>query len=93
MLWEECIPQGYYNSVKRPENFEILNSTKTTFKDVKKIVQSYLQLSNTWSETIRFFTSYYSIYQYVYSLLFPKSYANTAMGKKNKIKFFMCFDR
>ena len=88
MLWEECIPQGYYNFVKRPENFETLNSSNITFKDVKKIVQNYLQLPNTWSETIRFFTSYYSIYQYVYSLLFPKSYDNNSMGQKNKVKFF-----
>ena len=93
MLWEECIPQGYYNYVKRPENFETLNSTKTTFKDVKKIVQNYLQQPNTWSEIIRYFTSYYSIYQYVYSLLFPKSYANTSMGQNTKIKFFLCFER
>ena len=37
MLWEECIPQEYYNFVKRPENFETLNSSKTTFKDIKKL--------------------------------------------------------
>ena len=93
ILWEECIPQGYYNFLKRPENFETLNSINVTFKDVKKNVQNYLQLPNTWSETIRFFTSYYSIYQYVYSLLFPKSYANTRMGQKNKVNFFLCFER
>ena len=40
MLWEECIPQGYYNYAKKPENFEIINSTKVAFKDVKKIVQN-----------------------------------------------------
>ena len=93
MLWEECISQGYYYYVKKLENFEIINSTKAAFKDVKKIVQNYLTQPNTWSEIIRYFSSYYGIYQYVYSLLFPKSYANTSMGQQNKIKFFLCFER
>ena len=39
ILWEECIPQGYYNFLKRPENFETLNSINVTFKDVKKMIK------------------------------------------------------
>ena len=52
-----------------------------------------MQLPNTWTEIIQFFSSYYTIYQYVYSLLFPKSYAHTKLGMKSKTKFFLCFER
>ena len=42
MLWEECIPRGFYDFIKRPENFELLYSEKLTFKQVKTLVQTYL---------------------------------------------------
>ena len=34
MLWEECIPRGYYDFVKRPENFELLYAEKLAFKQL-----------------------------------------------------------
>ena len=32
MLWEKCLPNKFYEHVKKPENFEILNSGKINFK-------------------------------------------------------------
>ena len=94
MLWEECIPQGYYNFVKRPENFELLHSTNRTFKQVNGIVEHYLQMPNTWSEMIRFFTSYASVYQYVYVYYCFQSLMQTkinTMGQKKQNKVYYVF--
>ena len=38
MLWEKCLPARFYEHVRKAENFEILNSGKTTFKQCKAIV-------------------------------------------------------
>ena len=93
-MWEECIPRGFYDFIKRPENFELLYSEKLTIKQVKTLVQTYLELPNVWTEMIQYFSTYHSTYQCVYSLLFPKYYTQSnKFGMKSKIKFSFCFDR
>ena len=37
ILWEECLPKGFYELIKKPENFELLNSERLTFKHVKNM--------------------------------------------------------
>ena len=44
MLWERCFPKTFYEHIKKPENFMLLNSEKRTFKHAKNIVHSYVQL-------------------------------------------------
>ena len=91
-MWEECIPAGFYAYIKKPENFELLHSEKLTFKQVKTLVQSYTQMPGTWSEMTRCFSSYHTIYQYIYSLLFPKYYTQSnKYGMQSRIKFAFCF--
>ena len=46
MLWKECLPQGYCNYIKRPENFDLLHSPKITFKQVKDLIGAYIQIPN-----------------------------------------------
>ena len=92
MLLEECLPQGYYNYIKRPENFELPHSPKITFKQVKDLIGAYVQIPNAWTEIVNFFKEYHDIYQYIYAHLFPKTYVNRA-GFRKKIQHKMCFER
>ena len=40
------------------------------------------------------FAAYYSTFQYVYLMLFPKYYTqNNKFGMKNKIKFALCYEQ
>ena len=50
MLWEKCMPKSFYEHIKKPENFTLLNSEKLTFKHAKNIVHSYIQLPDVWGE-------------------------------------------
>ena len=40
MLWQRCFPKTFYEHIKKPENFILLNSEKRTFKHAKNIVHS-----------------------------------------------------
>ena len=92
MLWEECLPQGYYNYIKSPENFKLLHSPKLTFKQVKDLIGLYLHIPNAWAEIASFFKEYHSVYQYTYLYLFPKTYSNKE-GFNKKLQHNMCFER
>ena len=92
MLWEERLPQGYYNYIKRPENFELLHSPKITFKQVKDLIGAYIQIPNAWPEIVNCFKEYHDIYQYTYAHLFSKTYVDRA-GFRKKIQRKMCFER
>ena len=91
MLWEECLPQRYYDYIKQPENFELLHSNKLTFKQVKDLIGSYLFIPGAWKELIEFFKKYHAIYQYTYAHLFPKTYSNRD-GFAKKVQYKMCLE-
>ena len=91
MLWEECLPQGYYNYIKSPENFKLQHSPKLTFKLVKDLIGLYLHIPNAWAEIVSFFQEYHSIYQYIYLHLFPKTYSNKERFSKT-LRHNMCFE-
>ena len=94
MLWEECLPKGVYEHIKKPENFELLNSERLTFKHAKNIVHAYVQLPDVWSEMARYVSEPHSNYQYVYSLLFPKSYLQcNKYGQQSRNKFALSFNK
>ena len=56
------------------KNFEILNSGKLNFNQAKQIVYAYVQLPDVCQELLRYVAKNQSIYQYIYSLLFPLNY-------------------
>ena len=94
MLWGECLPKGFYEHIKKPENFELLNSERLTFKHAKNIVHAYVQLPDVWSGMACYVSEHHSNYQYVYSLLFPKSYLQrNKYGQQSRIKFALSFNK
>ena len=88
MLLEKCLPSKFYEHVKKPENFEIMNSGKINFKQAKQIVHAYVQLSDVWQDVAK----NQSIYQYTYALLFPLNYLQSnKYGIKARNGFSLCY--
>ena len=94
MLWGQCVPKVFFNFIKQPDNSEYLLSQNVSFKGVNAIVQDFASQVNYWPGLKNCFAVYYSTYQYVYSMLFPKCYTmNNKFGMKNRIKFALCYER
>ena len=94
MLWNQCVPPNFYQFVKRPEIFEYLLSQNVSFRGVNDIVKKFALEPQNWHDLKNCFTAYYSTYQYIYLMLFPKYYSqNNKFGSKNKMKFALCYDR
>ena len=92
MLWEKCLPNRFYEHVKLPESFEILNSGKLNFNQAKQIVLSYVQQPDIWQEMLKYVTKNQVIYQYIYSLLFPLNYLQSnKYGIKIRNGFSLCY--
>ena len=92
MLWEKCLPIRFYEHIKLPENFEILNSGKLNFNQAKQIVLSYVQQPDIWQELIKTVIKNQVIYQYIYSMLFPLNYLQTnKYGIKIRNGFSLCY--
>ena len=89
MLWNQCVPPAFYSFVKQPENFEYLLSQNVSFRGVNEIVMKFVALEfQNGHDLVSYFTNYYSNYQYIYSMLFPKYYSqNNKHGMRNTIKF------
>ena len=87
--WLKCYGKNVYRTdvhvkhVKSAKNFEILNSGKLNFNQAKQIVYAYVQLPDVWQELLKYVAKNQSIYQYIYSLLFPLNYLQSnKYGKK-----------
>ena len=92
MLWEKCLPTKFYEHVKKPANFFILNSGKLTFNQAKNIVLSYIQLPDTWKELTEIITKRQEVYQYVFATVFPTTYLQiNKYGIKIRNDFSLCF--
>ena len=92
MLWEKCLPTKFYEHVKKPDNFFILNSGKLTFNQAKNIVLSYIQLPDTWKELTEIITKRQKVYQYVFATVFPTTYLQiNKYGIKIRNDFSLCF--
>ena len=92
MLWEKCLPRRFYEHIKSPENFEILNSGKLNFNQAKQIVLSYVQQPDVWQVLIKALIKNQVIYQYIYSMLFPLNYLQTnKYGIKIRNDFSLCY--
>ena len=94
MLWNQRLPKAYYDYVKKPEIFEYLLNQNVSFRGVNAIVRQFVSEPNNWLSLKNCFVAYYSTYQYIYSMLFPKYYSkNNKYGLKNKIKFAISYKR
>ena len=92
MLWEKCLPNRFDDHVKLPKNFGILNSGKLNFNQAKQIVYSYVQQPDIWQELLKYVAKNQSIYQYIYSLLFPLNYLQSnKYGIKVRNGFSLCY--
>ena len=92
ILWEKCLPNRFYEHVKHPKNFEILNSGKLNFNQAKQIVYSYVQQPDIWQELVKYVAKNQSIYQYIYSLLFPLNYLESNQyGIKVRNGLSLCY--
>ena len=92
MLWGKCLPARFYEHVKLPENFEILNSGKLNFNQAKQIVLSYVQQPDVWQVLMKMLIKNQAVYQYIYSLLFPLNYLQTnKYGIKIRNGFSLCY--
>ena len=92
MLREKCLPNKFYEHVKTPKNFEMLNSGKLNFNQAKQIVHTYVQLPDIWQELLKYVPKNQSIYQYIYSLLFPLNYLQSnKYGTKVRNGFSLCY--
>ena len=92
MLWKKCLPIRFYEHMKLPQNFEILNSGKLTFNQSKQIVLSYVQQPDIWQELVKTVIKNQIMYQYIYSMLFPLNYLQTnKYGIKIRNGFSLCY--
>ena len=92
MLLEKCLPSRFYEHIKLPENFEILNSGKVNFNQAKQIVMSYVQQPDIWQVLIKTLIKNQVVYQYIYSMLFPLYYLQTnKYGIKIRNGFSLCY--
>ena len=66
MLWKECMPTKFYKHICQEKNFVYLNCKKFIEADDN----NYRLLQNNLS-------SYKTIFQYVYSNVFPEIYCST----------------
>ena len=78
MLWKECMPQKFYNNICKENNFLYLNGknvlqprvSEITTECLKEGDENYIELRNNLSQ-------YKTIFQYVYSNVFPEIYCST----------------
>ena len=85
ILWEKCLSKRLYRIVCREENFMILNQWNVTNQKATKIVEENVQKMKKTVALHEYFREYQLIYQYVYSLLFPKYVAlNKNQGVQNR---------
>ena len=91
MLWEDCLPNSYLLYLKKPENFELINSTKNNFKTIKNLVNQYMRSSENCQHLINSFQRYHAIYQYIYSYVFLRAYSKKA-GFSKQVQFTRHFN-
>ena len=72
MVWERSKPKSLYKFICREENIMLSNQLDVTYQKPSKIVNEYVYYKKKTVELRQCFKEYQLIYQYVYSLLFPR---------------------
>ena len=78
MLWKECMPQKFYRHIYKEKNFLYLNGKDVLQPKVLKIITEFLdEDENHYKELRNNLTNYKSVFQYIYSNVFPETYCST----------------
>ena len=76
MMWVKCIPNELYKVICLKEKFMLLNLLEVTYEKANKIVMDCTAINpNKTRELYQYFHKVQVIYQYVYSMIFPKHLA------------------
>ena len=77
MLWKKCMPQKFYKHICKGKNFLYLNGKNVLQPKVLKIITDFLnEDKNNYRKVRNNLSSYKSIFQYVYSNVFPDIYCS-----------------
>ena len=78
MLWKECIPTRFYKHICKEQNFFYLNGKNVLQPKVVEIITDFIKEDkNNYKQLRNNLSSYKSIFQYVYSNVFPEIYCAT----------------
>ena len=78
MFWKECMPQKFYRFICKENNFLYLNDKKVLQPKVVEIITEFLdEDENHYKELRNNLSNYKSIFQYIYSNVFPEIYCST----------------
>ena len=93
MLWKECMPQKFYKHICKEKNFLYLNDKNVLQPKVLEIITDFLvEDKNNYRELRNNLPSYKSIFQYIYSNVFPEIYCSTEKpGFSLKSNFHIIF--
>ena len=74
MLWKECMPQKFYKHICKGKNLYLNGKNVLQPKALEIIMDFSNEDENNYKELRNNLSSYKSIFQYVYSNVFPESY-------------------
>ena len=78
MLWKECVPAKFYKHICKEHKFLYLNGKNVLQPKVVDIINDFIKEDdNNHMELRNNLSSYKSIFQYVYSNVFPEIYCAT----------------
>ena len=87
-MWEQCIPNELYTFIRLDENCKSLSTIDNTFQNSNAIVKKFIENGGNLDKLQK----YWVMYQYIYSLLFPRCYTqNNKFGVQNKVSFTLHF--
>ena len=77
MLWKECMPQKFYRHICKEKNFLYLNGKTVLQPKVLEIIKEFLDEDQSHYKELRSnLSNYKSIFQYIYSNVFPEIYCS-----------------
>ena len=91
-IWLNCLPSKLTGFVSSKDNYDIIASTNTKFKEINEIVKEYMSYESNYEEAKQLIKSYFDEIRYVFAFLFPKIYSRiNENGKQIKRKFDFSF--
>ena len=78
MFWKECIPQRFYQHICKEKNVFFLNGKNVLQPKISERITEFLkEADENYIELRHNSLEYKSIFQYVYSNVFPEIYCST----------------
>ena len=78
MLWKDCMTNDFYKFICKKENFSYLNGKNALYPKVSNIVWSFIaENENNYKKLRKNLRKNKSIFQYVYSIVYPEIYCST----------------